>query len=30
MKLDQFIEYKGYVGSIEYKPDDILWFDNKH
>lgn len=26
MKIGQFVEYKGYVGSIEYKPDDISYY----
>lgn len=26
MKLGQFVEYKGYIGSIEYEPDDKLHY----
>lgn len=26
MKIGQFIEYKGYIGSIEYDPDDKIYY----
>ena len=26
MSIGQFIEYKGYVGSIEYDPEDSLYY----
>ena len=26
MRIGQFVEYKGYIGSIEYEPEDILHY----
>lgn len=26
MRIGQFIEYKGYVGSIEYDPEDKIYY----
>lgn len=26
MKIGQFVEYKGYVGTIEYSPEDRLHY----
>ena len=26
MRIGQFVEYKGYVGSIEYSPEDNIYY----